>query len=60
MKTYEIYRSSDIASAWGDKQGSALQSEEDCRIAMIFVAMLAGGDYVPQGLDAFGEFATRT
>ncbi|KAI9638525.1 uncharacterized protein MKK02DRAFT_11172, partial [Dioszegia hungarica] len=54
MKTYEIYRSSDIASAWGDKQGSALQSEEDCRIAMIFVAMLAGGDYVPQGLDAFG------
>jgi Holliday junction resolvase YEN1 len=53
MRTYEVYRSDAIRAAWA-KDDSALRTEEDCRMAMVFIALLAGGDYVPEGLEAFG------
>lgn len=36
------------------KEGTALTTEDECRLAMVFIALLAGGDYVPEGLNHFG------
>lgn len=36
-------------------EDSALQTHEDCHLAMVLVALLAGGDYEPQGIAAIGE-----
>jgi Holliday junction resolvase YEN1 len=38
----------------GAKEGSALRSEEDCRMAMVLIALLGGGDYAPEGIANFG------
>lgn len=51
-----MYRSSAIHADWTSKENTALRSEQDCRMAMIFVALFAGGDYVPEGLDSVGMF----
>lgn len=53
-RTYEIYRSNAIAKALCVKEDTSLRTEEDCRMAMVLIALLAGGDYVPEGLTAFG------
>ncbi|ORY25720.1 hypothetical protein BCR39DRAFT_543072 [Naematelia encephala] len=51
---YEVFRSSAIRDQWSKKEGTKLVTEEDCRMAMILIAMLAGGDYAPEGLEGFG------
>ena len=53
-----MYRSSTITETLTSKEESALQTEEDCRMAMVLVALLAGGDYIPEGLTAFGTSIT--
>ncbi|WWC69616.1 uncharacterized protein I206_103559 [Kwoniella pini CBS 10737] len=54
MRTYEIYRSSAIRDLWTKKEGTTLSTEEDCRMAMVFIALLGGGDYTPEGLPSIG------
>jgi len=51
-----MYRSSAIVKQWMDRQGTSLKTEEDCRMAMVWIALLGGGDYAPEGLTGFGEF----
>ncbi|KAK4689962.1 holliday junction resolvase GEN1/YEN1, partial [Tremellales sp. Uapishka_1] len=58
-RQYEVYRSADIQAAWAAKEGSKLQSEEECRMAMVFIALLGGGDYAPEGLPGFGGIITH-
>lgn len=53
---YEMYRSADIHQTWSAHemaQTSSLGTEEDCRNAMVLVALLSGGDYDP-GVDRLG------
>ena len=50
-----MYRSSVIVNQWTSKEGTSLQTEEDCRMAMVWIALLGGGDYAPEGLPGFGE-----
>ena len=33
-----------------------LLTEEDCRMAMVLIALLGGGDYAPEGLAGFGMY----
>ncbi|OCF44706.1 hypothetical protein I317_01395 [Kwoniella heveanensis CBS 569] len=54
MRHYEVYRSSAIRDMWLDKEGTTLKSEEDCRMAMVLIALLSGGDYTPEGLPSIG------
>ncbi|WVQ98465.1 hypothetical protein IAU59_005591 [Kwoniella sp. CBS 9459] len=54
MRHYEVYRSSAIRDLWLDKEGTTLRSEEDCRMAMVLIALLSGGDYTPEGLPSIG------
>ncbi|KAK8869946.1 hypothetical protein IAR55_000514 [Kwoniella newhampshirensis] len=54
MRHYEIYRSSAIREKWAERQGTKLVTEEDCRMAMVLVALLGGGDYTPEGLPSIG------
>jgi Holliday junction resolvase YEN1 len=54
LKTYEVFRSDAICAAWTVDEGTSLRTEEDCRLAMVWIALLAGGDYVPEGIDTFG------
>ena len=58
LRHYEVFRSSAIRKAWAEKEGTTLTTEEDCRMAMILVALLAGGDYAPEGLTSIGELPT--
>ena len=51
---YEVYRSEAIRDKWAEREGTRLVTEEDCRLAMILVALLGGGDYVQEGLKGFG------
>ena len=55
-----MYRSSAIVKQWTDKEGTSLNTEEDCRMAMVWIALLGGGDYAPEGLTGFGEFFDRS
>lgn len=52
---YDVYRSNAITASMTSKEGTALSTEDECRLAMVFIALLAGGDYVPEGLSHFGE-----
>ncbi|WWD15780.1 hypothetical protein CI109_100204 [Kwoniella shandongensis] len=54
MRQYEIYRSSAIRDKWASEEGTKLLTEEDCRMAMVLVALLGGGDYTPEGLPSIG------
>lgn len=54
LRSYDVYRSSAICEMMRSKDGTKLVTEEDCRMAMILVALLAGGDYVPEGIETFG------
>ncbi|EIW69500.1 hypothetical protein TREMEDRAFT_39085 [Tremella mesenterica DSM 1558] len=54
LRPYEVYRSEAIKQLWTDKEGTALKTEEDCRMAMVLIALLGGGDYAPEGLSGFG------
>ena len=54
MKTYEVFRSDAICAAWTSEEGTALRTEEHCHLAMVWIALLAGGDYVPEGIETFG------
>ncbi|WVW83277.1 hypothetical protein I302_105296 [Kwoniella bestiolae CBS 10118] len=54
MRNYEVYRSSAIKDLWTKKEGTALSTEEDCRMAMVLIALLGGGDYTPEGLPSIG------
>lgn len=51
---YDVYRSEAITESMKSKEGTALTTEDECRLAMVFIALLAGGDYVPEGLNHFG------
>ncbi|KAL7422214.1 hypothetical protein Q5752_002860 [Cryptotrichosporon argae] len=54
-RAYELFRVEDILAVWrGEQEGSALQSVDDCRLAMVLIALLGGGDYAPEGLPSFG------
>ena len=55
LRHYEVYRSSAIHQLWTAKEGSQLATHEDCRMAMVLIALLGGGDYAPEGLSQFGE-----
>lgn len=55
LRHYEIFRSSVIRDLWAAKEGTKLSTEEDCRMAMILVALMAGGDYAQEGLESFGK-----
>jgi Holliday junction resolvase YEN1 len=50
-----MYRSSAIIKQWTDRENTNLKTEEDCRMAMVWIALLGGGDYAPEGLTGFGE-----
>jgi hypothetical protein len=54
-----MYRSSAIVKQWTDKEGTYLKTEEDCRMAMVWIALLGGGDYAPEGLTGFGKLTTK-
>lgn len=55
-KGYDVYRLKAIHELLTNKEGGTkLSTEEDCRMAMVLIALLAGGDYVPEGLDQFGQ-----
>ncbi|WVF72474.1 hypothetical protein IAT40_007289 [Kwoniella sp. CBS 6097] len=54
LRHYEVFRSSAIKDMWLDKEGTTLRSEEDCRMAMVLIALLSGGDYAPKGLPSIG------
>jgi Holliday junction resolvase YEN1 len=54
-----MYRSSAIVKQWTDKDGTSLKTEEDCRMAMVWIALLGGGDYAPEGLTGFGKLTTK-
>lgn len=56
---YEMYRSSAIVNQWTSREGTSLKTEEDCRMAMVWIALLGGGDYAPEGLPGFGESIER-
>jgi hypothetical protein len=56
LRHYEMYRSSAIVKQWTEKEATSLKTEEDCRMAMVWIALLGGGDYAPEGLTGFGEF----
>lgn len=58
LRHYEMYRINDIVSEW-TKEDSALKTEDDCQRAMVMVALLGGGDYVPEGAGRMGELARR-
>lgn len=53
-----MYRSSAIVKQWTDREGTNLETEEDCRMAMVWIALLGGGDYAPEGLTGFGKHPT--
>ena len=55
LRHYEMYRSSAIVKQWTDREGTSLKTQEDCRMAMVWIALLGGGDYAPEGLTGFGE-----
>lgn len=50
---YEVYRSANVAAAWA-RDDSMLETEEDCRLAMILIGLLSGGDYAPDGVARIG------
>ncbi|WVQ71489.1 hypothetical protein IAR50_001027 [Cryptococcus sp. DSM 104548] len=54
QRQYEIYTSSAIKHMWSAKEGTHLKTEEDCRLAMVLVALLSGGDYTPEGTFSIG------
>ncbi|ORX39699.1 hypothetical protein BD324DRAFT_586717 [Kockovaella imperatae] len=53
-RQYEMYRLEAIRDEWAAREGTMLRTEEDCRLAMILVALLAGGDYAPEGVSSIG------
>ncbi|GMK55980.1 hypothetical protein CspeluHIS016_0210360 [Cutaneotrichosporon spelunceum] len=53
QRHYEMYHISDIVAEWSRNE-SALETEDDCQLAMVLVALLAGGDYVPEGVEGMG------
>lgn len=59
LRHYEMYRISDIVSEW-TREESALKNEDDCQRAMVLIALLGGGDYVPEGVGRMGELNSRS
>lgn len=53
-----MYRIGDIVGEWTQEE-SALKTEEDCRRAMVLIALLGGGDYVPEGVGRMGKLVAR-
>ncbi|BEJ15554.1 hypothetical protein CspHIS471_0501590 [Cutaneotrichosporon sp. HIS471] len=53
QRHYEMYRISDIVAEW-TRDESALKNADDCQRAMVLVALLGGGDYVPEGVGRMG------
>ena len=49
-----MFRVSDILSDWSSEE-SAVKTEEDCRMAMVLIALLRGGDYAPEGVSNIGK-----
>ena len=52
---YEVFRSSAVLDRWRREDGSKLATEEDCRMAMVLIALMSGGDYAPEGFETIGE-----
>ena len=55
LRNYEMYRVGAIQELWRQREGTSLKTEEDCRMAMILIALLAGGDYAPEGVANIGK-----
>ena len=53
---YQVFRSATLREHWSAKEGTRIATEEDCRMAMVLLALLAGGDYAPEGLVRCGKF----
>lgn len=53
LRYYDMFRACDIRDAWAS-EGSSLKTEEDCCHAMVMIALLSGGDYVPEGIAGIG------
>ncbi|WVR05038.1 hypothetical protein IAU60_002050 [Kwoniella sp. DSM 27419] len=54
MRAYEMYESSAVRRIWTSREDTALKTEEDCRMAMVLIGLLGGGDYAPEGLPSIG------
>ncbi|KIR58597.1 hypothetical protein I314_05436 [Cryptococcus bacillisporus CA1873] len=54
-RDYDVYTLSRICEEWAKEQGTELTSEESCTIAMVWIALLSGGDYTPEGLYSIGH-----
>lgn len=48
-----MYRIGDICATWASEE-SELKTIEDCRMAMVLIAILSGGDYAPEGASRMG------
>ncbi len=55
VRSYDVYRASAVCELMTSKDGTKLMTDEDCRLAMVLIALLAGGDYTPEGVDRFGK-----
>ncbi|WVQ78209.1 hypothetical protein IAT38_000292 [Cryptococcus sp. DSM 104549] len=53
-RAYEMYTSSAIRDLWVQQEGTELKTSEECRLAMVLVALLSGGDYTPEGSFGIG------
>jgi Holliday junction resolvase YEN1 len=51
-----VYHSTAIRDLFAEKEDTELVTEEDCRMALVFIALLRGGDYSPSGFEGIGEF----
>ncbi|ADV20547.1 hypothetical protein I305_06223 [Cryptococcus gattii E566] len=54
-RDYDVYTLSRICEEWAKEQDTKLTSEESCTIAMVWIALLSGGDYTPEGLYSIGH-----
>lgn len=53
-REYVLYHVDDVTKQW-TADDSELRNESDCQMAMVLVALLAGGDYRPQGVASIGR-----
>ncbi|OWZ80125.1 hypothetical protein C365_01076 [Cryptococcus neoformans Bt85] len=54
-RDYDVYTLSRICEEWAKEQDTELKSEESCTMAMVWIALLSGGDYTPEGLYSIGH-----
>lgn len=55
QRPFEVYHSTAIRDLFAEKEDTELVTEEDCRMALVFIALLRGGDYSPSGFEGIGK-----